>query len=43
VADIFRLVGDKVQKDFEYVPGKSLEEELPLTTFREEELPNIGT
>jgi formate dehydrogenase subunit beta len=43
VADIFRLVGDKVQKDFEYVPGKSLEEELPLTTFREEELLNIGT
>ena len=42
VADIFRLVGDKVQKDFEYVPGRSLDDELPLTTFREEELHNIG-
>jgi formate dehydrogenase subunit beta len=42
VADIFRLVGDDVQKLFDYVPGRSLDEELPLTTFKEEELPDIG-
>jgi formate dehydrogenase subunit beta len=42
VADIFRLVGYEVQKIFEYVPGRSLDEELPLTTFKEEELPDIG-
>ncbi|HEY50397.1 MAG TPA: formate dehydrogenase [Dehalococcoidia bacterium] len=42
VFDIFRLVGYEVQKVFDYVPGRSLDEELPLTTFREEELPNIG-
>jgi formate dehydrogenase subunit beta len=43
VADIFRLVGEEVQKLFDYVPGRSLDEELPLTTFREEELTDIGT
>ncbi|MGB2826932.1 MAG: Coenzyme F420 hydrogenase/dehydrogenase, beta subunit C-terminal domain [Dehalococcoidales bacterium] len=42
VSDIFRLVGYEVQKLFDYVPGRSLEEELPLTTFKEEELPDIG-
>ena len=42
VADIFRLVGERVQKMFDYVPGRSLDETLPLTTFKEEELPDIG-
>ena len=42
VFDIFRLVGYQVQKSLDYVPGKSLEEELPLTTFREEELGEVG-
>jgi hypothetical protein len=26
----------------DYVPGRSLDEELPLTTFKEEELTDIG-
>jgi len=43
VYEIFRLVGCQVQKTFDYVPGRSLEEELPLTTFRETELTDIGT
>jgi len=43
VSDIFRLVGYDVQKLFDYVPGRSLDEELPLTTFKEEELTDIGT
>jgi len=42
VFDIFRLVGEQVQKTFNYVPGRSLDDELPLTTFKEEELTDIG-
>lgn len=42
VFDIFRLVGSQVQKIFDYVPGRSLDEEIPLTTFREAELAEIG-
>lgn len=39
---IFRSVGSKLQDVFEYVPGRSLEDELPLTTFKEGELQRIG-
>ncbi len=39
---IFRLVGKRVQEVFEYVPGRSLEEELPLSVFREDELGEVG-
>ena len=42
VFDVFRLVGYQVQKAFDYVPGRNLDEELPLTTFREAELTEIG-
>ncbi len=38
VMELFRAIGSNVQKIFDYVPGRSLEEEPPLTTFREEEL-----
>jgi formate dehydrogenase (coenzyme F420) beta subunit len=38
VSEIFRTVSRKTQSIFEYIPGRSLEEPLPLTTFREEEL-----
>ena len=37
VSQIFTLVGDKNQEAFGYVPGKSIDEPLPLTTFEEEE------
>ncbi len=39
---IFQMVGSNVQKLFEYVPGRDLEEPLPPTVFREEELQTIG-
>ena len=39
---IFQLIGNDVQKLFEYVPGRSLEDELPPTAFREDELQWIG-
>lgn len=42
VFSIFRLVGDRVQGVFEYVPGRSTDEEMPLTTFREDELQEVG-
>ncbi len=36
---MFRAVGDKVQELFDYLPGASLEEELPVATFKEDEFP----
>lgn len=38
VARIFRAVGQKVQGIFDYVPGRDLAEEIPISTFREDEL-----
>ncbi|TEU15203.1 MAG: formate dehydrogenase, partial [Anaerolineales bacterium] len=38
VALIFRAVGQETQAIFDYHPGRSLEEEVPVATFREEEL-----
>ena len=35
---IYKTVGFNAQKEFDYVPGRDIEEELPLTTFREDEL-----
>lgn len=42
VATIFRTVGQKVQALFDYEPGRSLEDEIPLSTFREDELSYMG-
>jgi formate dehydrogenase subunit beta len=39
LALIFRAVGQKVQELFDYLPGRSLEEELPVATFKEDEFP----
>jgi len=39
---IFRLVGSKVQPLFSYVPGRSVDEALPLTTFKEAEFEKVG-
>jgi len=39
---IFQLTGDNVQKLFEYTPGRSLDDELPPTAFKEDELQWIG-
>jgi len=38
VAEIFRTVARRTQGALDYIPGRSLEEPLPLATFREEEL-----
>jgi formate dehydrogenase subunit beta len=42
VATIFRTVGQKTQAIFDYTPGLSLEDEIPLTVFREDELTDLG-
>lgn len=39
---IFQLIGSDVQKLFDYIPGRSLEDELPAAAFREDELEWIG-
>jgi formate dehydrogenase subunit beta len=39
---IFKTVGHQVQQVFEYVPGRSIKEEIPLTTFKEDELHEVG-
>ena len=38
---IFKKIGESVQCMFEYIPGKSIKEKIPLTTFKEEELTEI--
>ncbi|MDM7998701.1 MAG: Coenzyme F420 hydrogenase/dehydrogenase, beta subunit C-terminal domain [Dehalococcoidia bacterium] len=39
---IFRLVGSRVQPLFGYVPGRSIDDPLPLTTFKEAEFEKVG-
>lgn len=39
---IFQLTGTNVQKLFNYIPGRSLDDELPPTAFKEDELEWIG-
>ena len=39
---LFRSVGDRTQALFDYVPGRRLDEEMPLMTFREAELESLG-
>lgn len=41
VADVFQLAAAEVQKDLNYIPGRSLDEELPLSSFRENELEEV--
>ena len=38
IAQIFSLIGDQTQKLFNYEPGRSREEPLPLITYQTDEL-----
>lgn len=38
---IYNVFSRKIQALFDYVPGRSRDEELPVTTFREEELSEV--
>ncbi|MGD1997042.1 MAG: 4Fe-4S dicluster domain-containing protein, partial [Anaerolineae bacterium] len=42
VARVFRAVGQEVQDVFDYEPGLSVEEPLPLVTFQEDEWMEVG-
>jgi formate dehydrogenase subunit beta len=42
VYELFHLVADDTQAAFEYKPGRDIEEEAPLTTFKEDELKDLG-
>ena len=42
VGTVFRAVGQQVQELFEYIPGRSVEDLLPLVTFREDEWMEVG-
>jgi formate dehydrogenase subunit beta len=42
VGMVFRAIGQRVQSDFEYVPGRSLEDPLPLVTFKADEWEEVG-
>jgi formate dehydrogenase (coenzyme F420) beta subunit len=42
VATIFSKVGESVQKVFEYVPGRDVEEPAPTGTYKEEEFAKVG-
>jgi formate dehydrogenase subunit beta len=39
---VFRAIGSRVQAAFDYVPGRSVEEPLPLVTFKEDEWTEVG-
>lgn len=39
---VFRTFGHTVQQIFRYIPGRDLKEELPLSTFKEDELKDVG-
>jgi formate dehydrogenase subunit beta len=41
VAQIFTLVGDRNREAFDYMPGRSVDEPLPLTTFEREEFEEV--
>ena len=39
---VFRAIGQRLQDTFEYVPGRSLDDTLPLITFKEDEWSELG-
>jgi len=42
VGQVFRAIGQQVQETFDYVPGRSAEEPLPMVTFHEDEWMEVG-
>jgi len=42
LATLFKKVSQNAQKEFDYVSGRSLDEPLPLATFRESEFLKVG-
>lgn len=42
VAKYFKAIGREVQKVFEYQPGRNVDEEIPQSTFKEDEFGDVG-
>jgi formate dehydrogenase subunit beta len=42
LATLFKKVSQNAQKEFDYISGRSLDEPLPLATFRESEFLKVG-
>jgi formate dehydrogenase subunit beta len=42
VGQVFRAIGQRVQEKFGYLPGRSLDEPLPLITFKADEWEEVG-
>jgi formate dehydrogenase subunit beta len=42
VAEIFSMVGDSLQRVFEYYPGRAVEEALPSGVYKEAEFTEVG-
>lgn len=42
VADVFSMVGDSLQKTFEYDPGRDMEQPVPSGSYKEDEFVEIG-
>jgi formate dehydrogenase subunit beta len=42
VGAVFRAIGQRVQETFQYVPGREVDESLPLITFKEDEWTELG-
>ncbi len=41
ISVIFKKIGESVQNMFDYIPGKNIEEDIPLITFEEEEFAEV--
>ncbi|MCK4234551.1 Coenzyme F420 hydrogenase/dehydrogenase, beta subunit C-terminal domain [candidate division WOR-3 bacterium] len=41
ISTIFLKVGDSVQKMFDYLPGRDVEEQIPVTTFKTDEFVEV--
>lgn len=41
VSTIFTKTGESVQKMFDYIPGRDVEEDIPIATFEEQELSEV--
>ncbi|MEN8209709.1 MAG: Coenzyme F420 hydrogenase/dehydrogenase, beta subunit C-terminal domain [Candidatus Fermentibacteria bacterium] len=42
VASVFKKTGEKTASLFDYLPGRDVEESIPVMVFKEEEFPDIG-
>jgi len=38
ISSLFSLIGRELQELFEYIPGRNVEEEPPVSVFKEDEL-----